>query len=722
MKDRVHSVLMGWSVVTLTAILGAQAPSPAQPQFAAGATAITVDVVVRDKHGKPVTDLKRGDFELLEDGVRQDIGDMTMVGAGGGERAAGPNFSSAAKAGGAIVGGEPGETTSTLARPTFIALVFDRLSPEARALAYKGAQAYLATERGDDFAGVFVSDLSLVTIHTYTNDRAALAKALREAASRATSVFDRDAIRGTPSCTACTGDTHPSVPFVAGPESAGRSEGTGGVPGRPGSVVAAIGARQQQMWERLARDEQGYATTNALLALIAGLGPLPGRKTVVFFGERISIPDAVLPHFQEVVASANRANVSVYTVDAVGLRVHSEDQETGREVNAIGDIAMMTSGTDGATVSDLSVLERLADVMRKDPRTSLSLLADQTGGFLINNTNDLATGFRRIDLDRRFHYLLTYTPTNGDFNGEWRSISVKVPSRDVQIRARSGYQAVRTPGAIPLLTYEGRAVADLERMPPPAQIPLRAGAFVFPQATGDPRVAILLSTTGRALTFEPTSTGYRTDFTLLARIRDAHGEVVRKASRPYRLTGTAADRDRAQSGDILFYRQPTLPSGAYTLDVAADDAIAKRGGVSPIAVTVPPPAAGPRVSDLVIVGRTEKLSPGELADDNVLAVSGVQLYPNLGEPLRKIVDRTLSFYAVILPNGTTPTATLTLAKNGQTLATLPITLAPADAGGRIQQVGQIPLASLPPGTYEVTLTVSGGATAVTRSATVLLIQ
>ncbi len=172
-------------------------------------------------------------------------------------------------------------------------------------------------------------------------------------------------------------------------------------------------------------------------------------------------------------------------------------------------------------------------------------------------------------------------------------------------------------------------------MPPPAQIPLRAGAFVFPQATGDPRVAILLSTTGRALTFEPTSTGYRTDFTLLARVRDAHGEVVRKASRPYRLTGAAADRDRAQAGDVLFYRQPTLPPGTYTLDVVADDAIAKKGGVSHVAVTVPPSAAGPRVSDLVIVGRTEKLAPGELADDNVLAVGGMQLYPNLGEPLQE---------------------------------------------------------------------------------------
>ena len=51
----------------------------------------------------------------------------------------------------------------------------------------------------------------------------------------------------------------------------------------------------------------------------------------------------------------------------------------------------------------------------------MSLLADQTGGFLIDDTNDLAAGFRRIDLDRRFHYLLTYTPKNADFNGEWRS-------------------------------------------------------------------------------------------------------------------------------------------------------------------------------------------------------------------------------------------------------------------------------------------------------------
>jgi hypothetical protein len=124
----------------------------------------------------------------------------------------------------------------------------------------------------------------------------------------------------------------------------------------------------------------------------------------------------------------------------------------------------------------------------------------------------------------------------------------------------------------------------------------------------------------------------------------------------------------------------------------------------------------------VIVGRTEKLAPGELSDDNVLVVSGVQLYPNLGEPIRKSVDRTLSFYVMILPNGSTPTATLTLGQNGRTLATLPVTLDAADAGGRIQQVGQIPLASFAPGAYEVTFTVTGGATPITRSTTVTVAE
>jgi VWFA-related protein len=138
--------------------------------------------------------------------------------------------------------------------------------------------------------------------------------------------------------------------------------------------------------------------------------------------------------------TANRGNVSVYTIDAAGLRVHSKDQETSREIQGMGNAGLKLN-PDGSSQSNLHVLERNEDVLRKDPRTSLTLLADQTGGFLINNTNDLAKGFARIDADRRFYYLLTYEPKNTNFDGTWRTVSVKVPHRRVTVRARTGYLA-----------------------------------------------------------------------------------------------------------------------------------------------------------------------------------------------------------------------------------------------------------------------------------------
>jgi hypothetical protein len=163
--------------------------------------------------------------------------------------------------------------------PSFLAIVFDRLSPEARALAYKGALACVDTLRGGDFAGVFLSDLSLITIQAYTNDRQRLRAAVKDVASRATAVFDQVAMRDPKrSGTSGDGDDRPSVPVVAGAESVGRP-----VDGR---VVDALGIYTRNSLEIMLRDEQGYATTDALLAITTALGTLPGRKSVVFFAER----------------------------------------------------------------------------------------------------------------------------------------------------------------------------------------------------------------------------------------------------------------------------------------------------------------------------------------------------------------------------------------------------------------------------------------------------
>jgi len=451
---------------------------------------------------------------------------------------------------------------------------------------------------------------------------------------------------------------------------------------------------------------------------------LPGRKTVVFFAEGLAIPPAVQARFESVVATANRANVSVYTVDSAGLRVHSDQREMASNVNALGNAALDRDPEAGGKL--IENLEFNEDNLRKDPSVSLKMLADRTGGFLINNTNNLAKGFQLIDADRRFHYLLTYAPKNADFKGEWRRIAVNVSRRDVQVRSRAGYLAVRSPGALPLLAHEGAALADLERTPLPADVPVRAGVFSLPDAKHPGRLALLVATDAAALTFQPDAAAgtWRTDFTLLARIKDSTGQVVRKASQPYRLSGPAAQLEASKRGDVLFFRQPDLPPGTYTIESVVHDALSTKAGVTTSSFVVPAVKPGTLVaSSLLIVRRSEKLPPGDRTASNPLYFGDLLLYPNLGEPLRKSTDKTLSFFLTVdQAPGSAPTATLEILQKGQPLAQLPMELSKPDASGRIAHAGQLPLASFPPGQYVLRTTVSQGAQKEARDATFTVVE
>jgi VWFA-related protein len=688
------------------------------PRFNAATTAITVDVVVRDQRGRPVTDLGRADFQLFEDKVPQEIRDVALV-AGASQVEQQNDDKGGVRSGSAASPGN--QPFAPGAGPTFVALVFDRLSPEARALAHRGALTYLDTNRPQDFAGVFLSDLSLITVQTYTTDRARLRTAIDDVASRVTANFERLRIgpRGY-------GDPDPGVPPTAGAESEGRA--STGDPGNtrtvdPGATqsmnIVAMTSRMERAYEAMARDQQGHATTNSLMAVISGLGELPGRKSVVFFAEALAIPPNVLSQFESVVATANRLNVSVYSVDAAGLRVHSGQSETARRVNATGAQALQRDPEkpDGKLMDPLELNE---DNLRRDPAVSLRLLSERTGGFLINNTNDLAPGLRRIDEDRRFHYLLTYTPANTDFRGEWRNITVQVPGRNVTVRARSGYLAVRTPGTLPLLMHEGPALAALERMPLPSQVPVRAGAFVFPQArAADARLAVVVATDGGALAAnaDKANATAQTDFTILARLKDATGGVVRKGSQRYRLP-TANLR-----GEVLFFRQPTLPPGAYTLEYVVHDALGQRAGAGTAPVIVQDKRAGqPQVSSLMIVRRTERVPAAQRDATNPLYYGDLLLYPSLGEPFSKRATSALTFAFTLIPGSAPARASLALKQGERALGEAALPLATPDAKGRIWHVGQLPLTSLMPGEYALAVTVTAADYSETRRATFRVIE
>ena len=712
------------SVLTLALTLTATAQQPGdKPAFGAEATAVVVDVVVRDKQGKPVTDLTAKDFELLEDNVPQEIATLTLVAP---ERAA--------ETAGAAAAAPASESGQASTGPTFVALVFDRLSPEARALAQKGATAYLETAQPRDFAGVFVIDQALSTIQTYTNDRDKLRAAIESAGTRASAPLA--AGQGRPGSVA-GGDTNPRTPVTAGAESQGRGTATGQPPPTPGQgatdsasadanrLASMVADRMERSYDTMMRDQQGFATTSGLLALVDSLGTLPGRKTVVFFAEGIAIPPAVQAQFDSVVATANRANVSVYTVDAAGLRVHSRASETASQVKALGaaGVGDVERTDNQAYMRDL---EQNEDILRDDPAVGLTMLAQRTGGFMINNSNDLQRGFRQIDADRRFHYLLTYVPKNTEFKGEFRRIAVKVPSRSLSVRSRSGYVAVRAAGG-PILAHEGPVLAILDRTPLPSDVPARAGAFSFPDPKRPGLLALLVATEPAGVTFQTdakTKT-FRTDFTILARIRSAQGEVVLKTSQPYRLSGPAGDLEAAKRGEVLFFRQPALAPGSYKLEYAVYDALGQKAGAGSAPFTVfDKPGQALQASSLLIVRRTERVPAAERAGDNPLYHEDLLLYPNLGTPLRKSVDKTLSFAISVYGagGGAAPTATLVLQKDGTPLGQVPVTLPAADATGRIQLASQLPLDNFPPGTYTLELAIERGAEREVRTATFTLTE
>ncbi len=139
--------------------------------------------------------------------------------------------------------------------------------------------------------------------------------------------------------------------------------------------------------------------------------------------------------------AANRANVTAYAVDAQRAAHEERARRTlQKEMEAFADerLAQIATGSDRTEQPLTMAFERVEDTLRLDSRTGLARLADDTGGFLVEQSNDLSSAFRRIDEDNQFHYLLTYSPTNAAFDGKFRAIQVKV--------RRPGHAGLRAQG------------------------------------------------------------------------------------------------------------------------------------------------------------------------------------------------------------------------------------------------------------------------------------
>jgi VWFA-related protein len=696
--------------------------------FQASTTAVVVDVVVRDLKGNPIVDLEPSDFELREDDVAQRIASVELIAPGDAAARGGRGAGAGARARAAVPEAPPatpGTTSAASAEPgraTVIALVFHRLSPEGRDLAAAAARSYMARATASDYAGVFSIDTGLEPLQTFTTDRARLAVAIDRAATTQAAIQGR-----APGMSSSFGDSDGDVSTTASAESSGRpvtelAAGTGAnTAGGIDARFVKIYRNMERAFGEMVRDRNGHIESAALTALVTGLADLPGRKTVVLFSEGVSIPAAAEAKFRAVVDSANRANVSIYAIDAKGLKVHSAQRATARSLREIGEMDEEGGGPEQR--EDLIgpktlELERNEFMLRKDPAASLGWLAKQTGGFLVDNTNDLASAFARIDADRRFHYLLTYTSTNTAMDGSYRRIAVKVKRRGVDVRARSGYVAVPALGAVPVLRFEANALSALAATPRPTQVPLRAAAFQFPEADGTTRVALYVKVPGSGVAYfvDDKQTAWQTHFTILARIVDAKGETVRKGSQPFRLSGPAGEVHVARQGDILFYRQPTLDPGDYTVDYALYDELSGQAGTGTLPITVPARDLDAlAMSDIVLVDHAEAVPDDQKDARNPLFLGTTLIYPNLGLPVARSKRDSLVFFYTARASKRPLTGRAELLEGGRIVASRALAVPAAGPDGLVQHANEMPLTDVGAGSYELRVSLSDTRGSITRS-------
>lgn len=464
-----------------------------------------------------------------------------------------------------------------------------------------------------------------------------------------------------------------------------------------------------KLFELRESEQQGHATITALRAVARSLSGLSGRKAIVLLSEGIPLPENIRDHFYAAIDEANRANVTVYTLDAAGLRVRSMFEQTRRYIGP------------GASGEGASV-PRIESTMLLDSWTGLTVLARETGGFLVDNTNDLRPGVRRLAEEMHSYYLLAYTSSNPRLDGRYRRIHVKVRRPGVDVRARRGYHAVPPIRRIvPVLPYEAAAFATLDAPKLPNTFPVRLAALSFPESNRPGLTPVFVEVETQHLTFErePDSDLYTTDVTILARFRDARDEIVRKVSQQYTLRGPVAQLERARQGAILFFKPADLPPGVYTLEAVVFDALGNRASARVATVDIPKLDHLPlRVSSMMIVRRAEKVPEKERDPQNPLYYGELLLYPNLGEPLRKGADKELAFFVTVYPGRRDDRldATVELLHNGRSLGAVPTALPSPDASGRIQYVGRLPLEPLVPGVYQLRFAVASGSHRVSRSA------
>lgn len=440
---------------------------------------------------------------------------------------------------------------------------------------------------------------------------------------------------------------------------------------------------------RLLFRQEGTRAIDALRALIRTQAGFPGRKTVLFFSEGLVIPPDQPELLDLLISEANRANLTFYTLDARGLSTVSNVKLSQQSYRAVRQ-------------------ERGGpDAIHTDLQANARHLATGTGGFAMDNSNDLRAPLRRLMEDVRSHYEVTYSPVSSNFDGHFRKLAVQVSRPGVTIQSRAGYYALPMVAGESLAPFEMAALKALTTQPEQHAFDFHAAAMRFGPAADGYVYRVLISIPSASLRCgeDPSKHVVAIHVSALSLIKDERDQVVRKVSKDLSFEAPAGKRADFQAGDTTIILPLDLPAGVYHLETAVIDRLADRASVRRSVFAVPDMRTGGQVSDLVWVRRVQPSSDRDVF--NPLDTPSGSITPALLPVFAK--SDGAHFYFVVYPaSGVTdkPITDLSVSTDGKTITTVRLDLPEPNPDGSYPFLETIPAASLSPGQYDVHVKIS----------------
>src|SRR5271165_2009644 len=256
-----------------TEIAGAQIQPPAAsaPTFITNAEEVSLDLVVRDKKNRAVLDLKPEDITVTDNGHPVKIIDLRLV-------------------------------TGNSGADHLVTLVFDRFDPSAGKNARDIAGKILkqAPGSGITFSVLKIGD-RLRLFQEFTSDRGTLIDAINRATAGDKAGTENDSAA-------------PEKNLIAVAQTG--TDTTGASVGMQQRSVARMMLATLQESQRIVQDQHAAPSLAGLLALARTQRQVSGRKIVIYFAQGMQGDSNARDMIRSIVGAANRASVSIYTIDA----------------------------------------------------------------------------------------------------------------------------------------------------------------------------------------------------------------------------------------------------------------------------------------------------------------------------------------------------------------------------------------------------------------------